>query len=143
MHSAMTSPAGAPPATRKAARPLPGLPPGLTWPTETYSASPEARKGGGGIVAYLERVWLPLIEAGVSVDLRTLRTKDPTAAKGVDNYTKLGATTGERRKLPAHLDIPTIQTINDRALHQEAVSLRDAPRLVRAAYRRGYRLSKY
>lgn len=106
-------------------------PPGYAWPTETYSASPEAKRGGGGIVAYLERVWLPLLEKmpGV-VDLRTLRTVDPSAAMAINNFTRGG------RKLPTHFDIPTKREVNDRALAAPLIRLEDAARLVRAAQRR-------
>jgi tetratricopeptide (TPR) repeat protein len=89
----------------------PPLPTGLTWPTETYSASPEAKRGGGGIVAYLERVWLPLLQSAPGVlDLRTLRAVDPSAAMGVNNHKRGG------KLLPAHLHIPTERELNDRAL---------------------------
>jgi tetratricopeptide (TPR) repeat protein len=96
------------------------LPAGLQWPGETYA---QARKAGGeDIVAFLSRVWLPLIEAGV-VDLRTLRMKDPSAAKAIDNFTrKIDPVTGQRRRLPPQLHIPTMREINDRL----AASIPDA-----------------
>ena len=99
------------------------LPPGTTWPTETYSGSPEARRGGGGgIVVFLERVWQPLIEAGAA-DLRTLRERDPSAAMAVNNYRRGG------RQLPAHLHLLTVKEANNRAL--ETIS----PDVLRAATR--------
>jgi tetratricopeptide (TPR) repeat protein len=104
-----------PPAARTAEtaaqrRPMP--PDGLDWPTETYAQARRTR--GEDIVAFLSRVWLPLIEAG-AVDMRVLRARDPSAAKGVDNFTqKIDLATGERRRLPAHLHLPTIREVNDR-----------------------------
>jgi tetratricopeptide (TPR) repeat protein len=87
-------------------------PDGLAWPTETYAQAHRTR--GEDIVAYLSRVWLPLIEAG-AVDMRVLRARDPSAAKGVDNFTqKIDPATGERRRLPAHLHMPTKREVNDR-----------------------------
>jgi tetratricopeptide (TPR) repeat protein len=87
-------------------------PAGLDWPTETYAQAHRIR--GEDIVAFLSRVWLPFIEAG-AVDMRVLRARDPSAAKGVDNFTqKIDPATGERRRLPAHLHLPTIREVNDR-----------------------------
>jgi tetratricopeptide (TPR) repeat protein len=85
---------------------------GLDWPTETYAQAHRTR--GEDIVAFLSRVWLPLIEAG-AVDMRVLRARDPSAAKGVDNFTqKIDPANGERRRLPAHLHLPTKREVNDR-----------------------------
>jgi tetratricopeptide (TPR) repeat protein len=88
------------------------LPAGLAWPTETYSQASRERKEN--IVQFLTRVWLPLIQAGM-VDLRTLRAKDRSAAKGIDNFTRTtDPVTGQRRRLPPHLDVPTKRQLNDR-----------------------------
>jgi hypothetical protein len=96
------------------------LPAGLQWPTETYRHA--HRVGGENIVEFLSRVWLPLIEVG-AVDLRTLRAKDPSAAKAIDNFTRTAdPATGERRRLPPHLHIPTKKELNDRL----AASIADA-----------------
>jgi tetratricopeptide (TPR) repeat protein len=82
------------------------------WPSETYSQASKERKED--IVQFLTRVWLPLIQVGM-VDLRTLRKTDPSAAKAVDNYTqRKDPMTGERRKLPPHLHLPTKKELNDR-----------------------------
>jgi tetratricopeptide (TPR) repeat protein len=82
------------------------------WPTETYAHAHRTRKET--IIDYLTRVWLPLIQAG-AVDLRTLRARDPSAAKAVDNYVrKTDPLTGERRRLPPHLHLPTQKEVNDR-----------------------------
>jgi tetratricopeptide (TPR) repeat protein len=87
-------------------------PPALAWPTETYAQAHRTR--GEDIVAFLSRVWLPLIEAGL-VDMRVLRARDPSAAKGVDNFKqKIDPATGTRRDLPAHLHLPTKREVNDR-----------------------------
>jgi tetratricopeptide (TPR) repeat protein len=95
-----------------AAQRYPAPPDGLDWPTETYAQAHRTR--GEDIVAFLSRVWLPLIEAG-AVDMRVLRAKDPSAAKGVDNFTqKIDPTIGQRRRLPAHLHLPTKREVNDR-----------------------------
>jgi tetratricopeptide (TPR) repeat protein len=104
-----------PPAARTpetAAQRRPAPPDGLDWPTETYAQAHRTR--GEDIVAFLSRVWLPLIEAGV-VDMRVLRARDPSAAKGVDNFTqKIDPANGERRLLPTHLHLPTKREVNDR-----------------------------
>jgi tetratricopeptide (TPR) repeat protein len=87
-------------------------PAGLQWPTESYAQAHKAL--GENIVAFLSRVWLPLIKAGV-VDLRTLRAKDPSAAKAVDNFTRTtDPVTGKRRRLPPQLHVPTKKELNDR-----------------------------
>ena len=67
------------PASTGAPQPLPA---GLQWPPESYAQARKER--GENIVQFLTRVWLPLIWAG-AVDLRTLRARDPSAAKAVDN----------------------------------------------------------
>ncbi len=105
------TPIAATPRKRGAAT-APALPAGLQWPTESYA---QAHKlGGENIVAFLSRVWLPLIKLGV-VDLRTLRARDPSAAKAIDNFTqRTDPVTGERRRLPPHLHIPTKKELNDK-----------------------------
>jgi len=113
----------------------PALPPGLSWPTETYSSSPEAKRGGGGIIAFLQRVWSPLLQAGSGfVDLRTMREIDPSAAMGVTKLKQRGGS------LPNHLEVPTRREINDRMLaqiaHNDLVPMKDADRLARARRRR-------
>ena len=90
----------------------PPLPAGLQWPGESYAQAHMVR--GENIVQFLSRVWLPLIQAG-AVDLRTLRARDPSAAKAVDNYQqRRDPATGLRCRLPAELDIPTKREVNDR-----------------------------
>jgi tetratricopeptide (TPR) repeat protein len=90
----------------------PSLPAGLQWPAESYT--PAHKERGENIVKFLARVWLPLIQAG-AVDLRTLRARDPSAAKAVDNYQqRRDPATGLRCRLPAELDIPTKREVNDR-----------------------------
>jgi tetratricopeptide (TPR) repeat protein len=90
----------------------PTLPAGLQWPAESYAQAHKER--GENIVQFLSRVWLPLIQAG-AVDLRTLRARDPSAAKAVDNYQqRRDPATGLRCRLPAELDIPTKREVNDR-----------------------------
>lgn len=88
---------------------LPELPAGLAWPTETYSGSPEAKRGGGGIVAFLERVWGPHIAAG-AVSRVVLREIDRTADQAVANYLHSG------KQLPDKLLIPAKKELNDRAI---------------------------
>jgi tetratricopeptide (TPR) repeat protein len=84
----------------------------LLWPTETYARAHKER--GENIVAFLSRVWLPLISVG-AVDLRILRAKDPSAAKAVDNFTRTtDPVTGQRRRLPSQLHLPTKKELNDR-----------------------------
>jgi hypothetical protein len=90
----------------------PPLPAGLQWPRESYAQARKER--GENIVQFLTRVWLPLIQAG-AVDLRTLRARDPSAAKAVDNYQqRRDPATGLRCRLPPELDIPTKREVNDR-----------------------------
>jgi tetratricopeptide (TPR) repeat protein len=90
----------------------PSLPAGLQWPTETYAQAHKER--GENIVEFLTRVWLPLIQARV-IDLRTLRARDPSAAKAIDNYQqRRDPATGLRCRLPPELDIPTKREVNDR-----------------------------
>jgi tetratricopeptide (TPR) repeat protein len=87
-------------------------PAGLAWPTESYAQAHRTR--GEDIVAFLSRVWLPLIAAGAA-DMRVLRARDPSAAKAVDNFRqKIDPVTGQRRRLPAHLHLPTKREVNDR-----------------------------
>lgn len=82
------------------------------WPTEIYSEAHRVRKEN--IVEFLMRVWLPLIRAGL-VDLPTLRSKDPSAAKAIENFTRqVDPLTGERRSLPPDLHIPTKKEVTDR-----------------------------
>jgi tetratricopeptide (TPR) repeat protein len=90
----------------------PAPPADLQWPTESYAQAHKAR--GENIVGFLSRVWLKLIKAGV-VDLRTLRAKDPSAAKAIDNFTrKTDPVTGKRHRLPPQLHIPTKKELNDK-----------------------------
>lgn len=97
----------------KGAAKLPPLPVGMAWPNETYAEAHRHRREG--IVQFLERVWQPLVLAGL-VDLRTLRARDPSAAKGIDNFKRrIDPTTGQPGRLPPHLDIPTKKQLNDRA----------------------------
>ena len=98
--------------TPASTQPPPSLPAGLQWPAESYAQAHKER--GENIVQFLSRVWLPLIQAG-AVDLRTLRARDPSAAKAVDNYQqRRDPATGLRCRLPAELDIPTKREVNDR-----------------------------
>jgi tetratricopeptide (TPR) repeat protein len=122
--------------------PLPETPPELAWPTETYGASPEAGRGGAGIVAYMNRVWGELIAAG-RVDLRTLRKVDKTAVKAIEHFTlRRDPKTGERLKLPAHLKLATVKQVNDQLLERAEIPLADASRLMSAARRRGRQLGQ-
>ena len=104
--------------TKSSKKGLPELPPGLAWPTETYSDSPEAKRSGGGIVAYLERVWRPLL-TGVpdTIDLRTLRIVDPSAAMGVSKFKQRG------HLLPSHLIFHTVSEITERQVTPQGHAL--------------------
>ena len=87
--------------------PLLPLPEGLKWPTEHFDQSAEYQKKGG-IIRHLERVWKPLVTAGV-VDMPILRAFYPSTAQGIDNYRHAGVQTrktGEARELPPDLNIP-------------------------------------
>lgn len=115
---------------------LPPLPKGLTWPTETFSA---AVKKGENIVSFLERVWLPLIQAGFG-ELRWLRAVDPSAAQGVNNFERVDPATGERRRLPTHVRLLTKKESNDRKLLRGLEAFLEEPQLARtvvARLRRG------
>ena len=114
-------------------RSLPALPPSLAWPQTTYSRSPEAERGGGGIVAYLEREWLALLQAGIATR-RVLELVDPSAIRGIENFTRINRPTGERKKLPAHLHFPTLKEIHDAIL----ASAPEAARIAINRYQRTY-----
>lgn len=60
------------------------LPAGLQWPREQFEGSPEYQKTGG-IVRHLDRVWKPLIAAGV-IDMALLRNFYPSTARGIDRF---------------------------------------------------------
>jgi tetratricopeptide (TPR) repeat protein len=116
----------------KSAQKLPEPPSGLKWPVETYSGSPEGKRGGG-IIAYLDRVWLPLLRAAPDgIGLHVLRAVDPSAAKGIDNLTqRRDPSTGEHLKLPRHLQFPTKKEALDRKLRREGLSaVASSPRLI-------------
>lgn len=86
--------------------PTPGvLPPGMAWPTETYSEA--RRKYGWDIVRFLEERWQPLIAARI-VTRPVLRQRDPSADTAIANYLR-----GGKRSLPPGLQIPTKQELND------------------------------
>lgn len=92
-------------------RGLPALPFGLDWPSEAYNTSPEAKRGCGGIVAFLERVWTPFLGAAPGVvELRVLRAIDPSAAMGITKLRQRG------QSLPEHIDIPTERELTDRKI---------------------------
>jgi hypothetical protein len=117
---------------------LPDLPPGLSWPTETYS---QARKREvnpvKNIIEFLEdpKGWLPLIQRGL-VTRMTLRLCDMSAERGLVNYLR-----DKKRHLPAHLTIPGKSDLIDR--EKEAYPNRwDRPvRLEQALIRRKQRSS--
>ena len=103
---------------------LAALPSGLNWPdpkNDDYGNSPEAKRGGGGIVAYLTRVWLPILEAGrrdgrIYVDRRRVEANFPQVTQAMRNYQRPDKGTGERRVIPDHLHFPTIRQVNDHIL---------------------------
>lgn len=82
---------------------LPPLPPGLEWPSEKFGKSPEAYTKDG-IIKYLERVWLPLIEAGVA-ERRIVAQLDPSVISGIATYQRARA--GGRR-IPPHLRLLSV-----------------------------------
>jgi uncharacterized protein affecting Mg2+/Co2+ transport len=82
---------------------LPILPEGLSWPTEKFGTSPEARSRDG-IIRFLERVWRPLIEAGYA-ERRIVVKIDPTVTSGISTYER--SRFGSRR-IPAHLRFLTV-----------------------------------
>jgi tetratricopeptide (TPR) repeat protein len=84
------------------------LPKGLKWPEEQFDQSPEFRKHGG-IVRHLDRVWRPLIAAGV-IDMQILRTFYPSTAGAIDDFKHRSMRqAGEPRPMPDDLDIPLAQ----------------------------------
>lgn len=104
-------------------------------PKTIYRDSPEAKRGSGGIAAYLERVWLPLMRANPGfLDLRTLREVDPSAAMAITKLKQRGSS------LPEHLKVPTRREVNDRVLAEiegdGLIPMKDADRLARARRRR-------
>jgi len=119
-----------------AMRDLPPLPKGLNWPTERFEESPEAGKWTG-IVAYLERVWLPLIDRKL-IDRPTLTYVDPSAGKALENYLYNG---GKHRSLPEKLDIPKKSEVHDRLFADNlGDAVRSSPKLaavIAMRHRRG------
>jgi hypothetical protein len=110
------------------------------WPRESYAHA--HRTHGEDIVQFLSRVWLPFIASG-QLDLRTLRKADPSAAKAIDNYTRrIDPDTGERRRLPPHLALPTLREVNDRLAAQAVTPGQRSARLDWALRARERRLRK-
>lgn len=103
------------------------LPPGMAWPTETYSYA--HREYGWDIVKFLDERWKALIAAGV-VTRPVLRERDPSAERAVANYLR-----GGQRSLPPQLHIPTKAELNDKILENPEV-LREANRVRQLALRR-------
>jgi tetratricopeptide (TPR) repeat protein len=108
---------------------LPTLPRGLKWPTETYSEAQELY--GENVVEFLERVWLPLIEAGVA-ERRLVSMIDYSVIDGIKNYCRTNPRTGERRKLPDHLRFHRVSDMTDRVLAGYPEAVRSDPRVARA-----------
>ena len=115
-------------------RELPALPAGLRWPTKDFDQSQEFGKRGG-LVHYLDREWKGLIGKG-RIDMPTLREHYPATAEAIHSYQRPNSRTGERRRLPSELTIPTLKEKNDRALRGDWVRSEDADRLSRARRRR-------
>jgi hypothetical protein len=92
--------------------PLPDLPPGLRWPEAKFNES------GVDIVTFLEKHWLPLIEAGID-GLRWIRHKDQSAIEGIKNFERVNPKTGKRERLPQHLQLLRRRQLTDRELNRE------------------------
>jgi hypothetical protein len=106
----------------------------IQWPTEKYTGSDEhklskRRKGEGGIVPFLERVWYPNILKPYPglVTLKMLRDIDFSAATGVSNYKRGGV------EFPSHLTFPIKKEVTDKLEKDtDSESLRQARRLISA-----------
>ena len=120
----------------------PDLPQGTQWPEGDYGDAPEARrKSGDGLIAYLERVWLPILEAGrrdgkIYVDRRVIADWYPGVIVAIKNYRKRNRPDHAPREIPEHLRFPTLAEVNDLAIAKGTVALEDLGRLGRAAQRR-------
>jgi len=82
----------------------PPAPPGLEWPPQFNDTDYWHKRGG--IIAYLENMWLPFI-IRKTVDMRFLRLYYPSAAEAIYAYrtARTGSERG-RRQLPDNLRIP-------------------------------------
>lgn len=107
-------------------QPLPELPAGLEWPTDTFSEA--HRLYGWDIVQYLDERWLSLLKAGVATR-RILAARDPSAITAIKNFSRADPRTGQRRQLPPRLHFPTSKEINDLALSGGITVIKDDPRL--------------
>ena len=118
---------------------LPDLPPGLSWPTETYS---QARKREvspvKNVIEFLEdpKGWLPLIQRGL-VTRMILRQCDISAEQGLVNYLR-----DKTRHLPAHLTIPGKSDLIDREAEAYPNRWDRSVRLEQALIRRKQRSSQ-
>jgi hypothetical protein len=117
----------------------------IQWPTEKYKGSEEyklaqRKRGEGGIVLFLERVWYPPILKPYPglVTFRMLKRIDLSAANAIANHKrKKDLLTGENLKIPSHLEFPLIMDENDKFLQRDTISIKDVSRLRSAARRRG------
>jgi hypothetical protein len=106
------------------------------WPTETYwQAHAETREN---IVQFLERVWRPLIKAGVA-DRRRVASFDPSVIEAIARYTRMNPRTGQQRQLPEGLRFPTLSEVNDRILTENPDAIRSDKRLARIVNARLWR----
>jgi hypothetical protein len=113
--------------------PLPELPAGLSWPSDTFSEA--HRLFGWDIVRYLDERWSELIKAGIATR-RILASRDPSAITAIKNYTRRLPGAGEQRQLPEHLHFPTYREINDRALARGIAVIKDDARLAQVVANR-------
>ena len=116
--------------------PLPDLPPGYSWPGGDYGDSAEGKgKAPGGIIAYLTRVWLPILEAGrrdgrIYVDRRNIAQHYPGVIIAMKNFTKVKKKTKEKGYIPEKLIFPSESVVNDYLISTiTADAIRKEPRL--------------
>jgi hypothetical protein len=105
---------------------LPKLPRGLRWPRKKFSK--ERKKTGITIEQYLRNEWLPIIRAGFG-ELRWLRFRDESAARGIEDFERTDPGTGERKRLPDDLHFLREKEVTDRKLALGIESIVSEPRL--------------
>jgi hypothetical protein len=124
-------------------KPLPELPEGLSWPKGDYGESPEGKgEVEGGIVAYLTRKWLLILDAGrrdgkIYVDRRMIADHYPGTIIAIKNYQRLDRITQERKKIPENLVFHTQSKVNDHLLAAGGLNaVTEEPRLGQVVGRR-------
>jgi hypothetical protein len=114
---------------------LPNLTPVVSWPIGDYGDTAEGQgKIPGGIIAYLTRVWLPILEAGrrdglVYVQQLNIDQHYPGVTIAVKKYQEKDIKTGIRKFIPENLRFPVEYSFNNPDLKvREELHLLQLPR---------------